>query len=138
MKVKGGLKYISLDDLYNKLKCLEIDTKGYSAPASALSNVAFFSSTSSSHGKTAQKESSNAKAYLVSSSSSSLRGSSSQSDIVGDVIHSLIAEYEPDQHLIYEDLEQVNKETFKEYELKHEMAMLEIKPGTLQGSMKGR
>nr|GFC96740.1 hypothetical protein [Tanacetum cinerariifolium] len=38
-----GLEYMSLDDLYNKLKCLEIDTKGYSVPAFALANTAFFS-----------------------------------------------------------------------------------------------
>nr|GFC20651.1 ribonuclease H-like domain-containing protein [Tanacetum cinerariifolium] len=30
LKPKGGLEYISFDDLYNKLKFLEIDTKCYS------------------------------------------------------------------------------------------------------------
>nr|GEY39147.1 hypothetical protein [Tanacetum cinerariifolium] len=38
---KGGLEYISFDDLYNKLKFLEIDTKGYSLSSSTLSNAAF-------------------------------------------------------------------------------------------------
>nr|GEU77608.1 hypothetical protein [Tanacetum cinerariifolium] len=41
LKTKGGLEYISFDDLYNKLKFLEIDTKGYSLSSSTLSNAAF-------------------------------------------------------------------------------------------------
>nr|GFA75268.1 ribonuclease H-like domain-containing protein [Tanacetum cinerariifolium] len=41
LKTKGGLEYISFDDLYNKLMFLEIDTKGYSSSSSTLSNVAF-------------------------------------------------------------------------------------------------
>nr|GEV09206.1 ribonuclease H-like domain-containing protein [Tanacetum cinerariifolium] len=36
LKAKGGLEYISFDDLYNKLKFLEIDTKGYSSSPSTL------------------------------------------------------------------------------------------------------
>nr|GEX49009.1 ribonuclease H-like domain-containing protein [Tanacetum cinerariifolium] len=34
LKTKGGLEYISFDDLYNKLKFLEIDTKGYLSSSS--------------------------------------------------------------------------------------------------------
>nr|GEZ94191.1 ribonuclease H-like domain-containing protein [Tanacetum cinerariifolium] len=41
LKIKGGLEYISFDDLYNKLKFLEIDTKGYSSSSSTLSNATF-------------------------------------------------------------------------------------------------
>nr|GFA83661.1 ribonuclease H-like domain-containing protein [Tanacetum cinerariifolium] len=41
LKTKGGLEYISFDDLYNKLTFLEIDTKGYSSSSSTLSNAAF-------------------------------------------------------------------------------------------------
>nr|GEZ08006.1 hypothetical protein [Tanacetum cinerariifolium] len=47
-KVKRGLEYMSIDDLYNKLKCLDIDTKGYSVPPSAHANAVFVSSSSSS------------------------------------------------------------------------------------------
>nr|GEY30594.1 ribonuclease H-like domain-containing protein [Tanacetum cinerariifolium] len=71
---KEGLEYISFDDLYNKLKFLKIDTKGYSSNSSTLSNAAFIN-----------------------------------------------------QHLVYEDLDQINKEDFEEYDLKHQMAMLSIK-----------
>nr|GEX08811.1 ribonuclease H-like domain-containing protein [Tanacetum cinerariifolium] len=41
LKTKGGLKYISFDDLYNKLKFLEITTKGYLSSSSTISNAAF-------------------------------------------------------------------------------------------------
>nr|GEX32980.1 ribonuclease H-like domain-containing protein [Tanacetum cinerariifolium] len=82
MKIKGGLEYMSLDDLYNKLKCLEIDTKG---------------------------------------------SSSTQSSAIDDVIYSLLADYEEDQHLAFKDLDQVNKDGFDEYEIKHQMAMIAIK-----------
>nr|GEU85523.1 putative ribonuclease H-like domain-containing protein [Tanacetum cinerariifolium] len=41
IKTKGGLEYISFDDLYNKLKFLEFDTKRYSSSSSTLSNAAF-------------------------------------------------------------------------------------------------
>nr|GFA67881.1 reverse transcriptase domain-containing protein [Tanacetum cinerariifolium] len=74
LKTKEGLEYISFDDLYNKLKFLKIDTKGYLSSSSTLSNAAFVN-----------------------------------------------------QHLVYEDLDQMNTEEFKEYDLKHQMAMLSIK-----------
>nr|GFB86559.1 xylulose kinase-1 [Tanacetum cinerariifolium] len=41
LKTKGRLEYISFDDLYKKLKFLEIDTKGYLSSSSTLSNAAF-------------------------------------------------------------------------------------------------
>nr|GEU98486.1 hypothetical protein [Tanacetum cinerariifolium] len=47
--------------------------------------------------------------------------------VVDDVIYSFFANHEIDQHLVYEDLDQINKEEFKEYDLKHQMAMLSIK-----------
>nr|GEY77491.1 hypothetical protein [Tanacetum cinerariifolium] len=50
LKTKRGLKYISFDDMYNKLKFLEIDTKGYSSSPSTLSNASFVSTTGSSQG----------------------------------------------------------------------------------------
>nr|GEW95833.1 hypothetical protein [Tanacetum cinerariifolium] len=96
LKTKGGLEYISFDDLYNKLKFLEIDTKGYLSSSSTLSNAAF----------------------------GSLK---SKCSVVDDVIYSFFANHEIDQHLVYEDLDQMNKEEFEEYDLKHQMAMLSIK-----------
>nr|GFA62531.1 hypothetical protein [Tanacetum cinerariifolium] len=127
MKVKGGLEYMSLDDLYNKLKCLEIDTKGYSVPTSALANAAFVisSSSSSSQSKLSYQETNGGGSSAKHSAS---KGSSStKSSAIDDVIYSLIADYEEDQHLAFEDLDQVNKEAFDEYEIKHQMAMIAIK-----------
>nr|GFA91134.1 hypothetical protein [Tanacetum cinerariifolium] len=74
LKTKEGMEYILFYDLYNKLKFLEIDTKGYPSSSFTLSNAAFVN-----------------------------------------------------QHLVYEDLNNTNKEEFEEYDLKHQMAMLSIK-----------
>ncbi|GJZ59827.1 putative ribonuclease H-like domain-containing protein [Tanacetum coccineum] len=41
LKTKGGLEYLSFDDLYNKLKSLEFDVKGYAPKPSSLANAAF-------------------------------------------------------------------------------------------------
>nr|GEV77922.1 hypothetical protein [Tanacetum cinerariifolium] len=50
LKTKGGLEFISFDDLYYKLKTLEMDTKGYStfSPSQSVgpSHTAFVSTTS--------------------------------------------------------------------------------------------
>nr|GEV39926.1 ribonuclease H-like domain-containing protein [Tanacetum cinerariifolium] len=60
--------------------------------------------------------------------SSSFKGSSkSKCSVVDDVIYSFFANHEIDQQLVYEDLDQMNKEEFEEYDLKHQMAMLSIK-----------
>nr|GFA92804.1 ribonuclease H-like domain-containing protein [Tanacetum cinerariifolium] len=112
MKVKGGLEYMSLDDLYNKLKCLEINTKGYSVPASALANAAFVSSSSSSSSQSKLSYQETNGGGLSSKHSASKGSLSTKSSAIDDVIYSLIADYKEDQHLVFEDLDQVNKEAF--------------------------
>nr|GEX80914.1 hypothetical protein [Tanacetum cinerariifolium] len=74
LKTKGGLEFISFEDMYNKLKFLKINTKGYSSSSSTLSNAAFVN-----------------------------------------------------QQLVFKDLDQINKDEFEEYDLKHQMAMFSIK-----------
>nr|GEW82793.1 ribonuclease H-like domain-containing protein [Tanacetum cinerariifolium] len=127
----GGLEYISFDDLYNKLKFLDIDTKGYLSSSSTLSNVAFVSTARSSQGNLSYQESGNSgytTTLSVSLGSSSSKGSSkSKCSVVNDVIYSFFANPKIGQHLVYEDLDQMNKEEFEEYDLKHQMAMLSIK-----------
>nr|GFB69605.1 hypothetical protein [Tanacetum cinerariifolium] len=127
----GGLEYISFDDLYNKLKFLEIDTKGYSSSSSTLSNAAFISTAGSSQGNLSYQELGNGGYTTTLSASpgpSSSKGSlKSKCSVVDDVIYSFFANYEIDQHLVYEDLDQMNKEEFEEYDLKHQMEMLSIK-----------
>nr|GEY88409.1 putative ribonuclease H-like domain-containing protein [Tanacetum cinerariifolium] len=45
----------------------------------------------------------------------------------GTILLSALPDEHIDQHLIYEDLDQMNKEEFDEYDLKHQMAMISIK-----------
>nr|GEX06527.1 ribonuclease H-like domain-containing protein [Tanacetum cinerariifolium] len=131
LKTKGGLEYISFDDLYNKLKFLEIDTKGYLSSSFTLSNATFVSAAGSSQGNLSYQESGNGgytTTHSVSLGSSSFKESlKSKCSVVDDVIYSFFANHEIDQHLVYEDLDQMNKEDFEEYDLKHQMAMLSIK-----------
>nr|GFA52102.1 putative ribonuclease H-like domain-containing protein [Tanacetum cinerariifolium] len=131
LKTKGVLEYISFDDLYNKLKFLEINTKGYSSSSSTLSNAAFVSTAGSSQGNLSYQESGNGSyttTHSVSPSfSSSKESSKSKCSVVDNVIYSFFANHKIDQHFVYEDLNQMNKEVFEEYDLKHQMAMLSIK-----------
>nr|GEY94655.1 hypothetical protein [Tanacetum cinerariifolium] len=131
LKTKEGLEYISFNDLYNKLKFLEIDTKGYLCSSSTFNNAAFVSTTESSQCNFSYQESRNGghtTTISVSPGSSSSKGSSkSKCSVVGDVIYSFFVNHEIGQHLVYEDLDQMNKEDFEEYDLKHQMAMLSIK-----------
>nr|GEZ25620.1 ribonuclease H-like domain-containing protein [Tanacetum cinerariifolium] len=113
---------------------LEIDTKGYSSSSSTLSNAAFVSTAGSSQGKLSYHKSGNdsyggyTTTLSASPGSSSFKGSSkSKCSVVDDVIYSFFANHEIDQQLVYEDLDQMNKEEFEEYDLKHYMAMLSIK-----------
>nr|GEU98368.1 ribonuclease H-like domain-containing protein [Tanacetum cinerariifolium] len=131
LKTKGGLEYISFDDLYNKLKFLEIDTKGYLSSSSTLSNAAFVSTAGSSQGNLSYQKLGNGgytTTYFVSPGTSSSKGSSkSKCSFIDDVIDSFFANHKIYQHFVYEDLDQMNKEDFEEYDLKHQMAMLSIK-----------
>nr|GEV50675.1 hypothetical protein [Tanacetum cinerariifolium] len=111
-----------------------IDTKGHSSSSSTLSNAAFVITSGSSQGKLSYHESGNdgyggyTTTLSVSHGSLSSKGSSkSKCSIVDDVIYSFFANHEIDQQLVYEDLDQINKEEFEEYDLKHQMAMLSIK-----------
>nr|GFA49271.1 hypothetical protein [Tanacetum cinerariifolium] len=108
LKTKGGLEYISFDDLYNKLKFLEIDTKGYSSSPSTLSNAAFVSTAGSSQGNISYHESGNGgyggytTTLSASLGSSSSKGSSkSKCSVVDDVIYSFFANHEIDQQLVH-------------------------------------
>nr|GEY53590.1 hypothetical protein [Tanacetum cinerariifolium] len=78
---------IALILLYNKLKFLEIDTKGYSSSSSTLSNAAFVTTTRLSQGNLSYQEGNSGYTTTLS----------------------------------------ITKEDFKEYDLKHQMAMLSIK-----------
>ncbi|GJW73355.1 hypothetical protein Tco_0132725, partial [Tanacetum coccineum] len=91
LKTKGRLELLSFDDLYYKLKTLEIDIKGYSTHSSSQSpsHSAFVSTT--------------------------------------NVLHSLVAESEPEQQVAYEDFEQIDKLDLEEMDIKWKMAMLSVR-----------
>nr|GFA44339.1 ribonuclease H-like domain-containing protein [Tanacetum cinerariifolium] len=124
--------YISSTDLQcwnivqkgNSQKNITSDTK---VPASALANAAFVSSSSSSSSQSKLSYQETNGGGSSAKHSASKGSSSTKSSAIDDVIYSLIADYEEDQHLAFEDLDQVNKEAFDEYEIKHQMEMIAIK-----------
>nr|GEY14835.1 ribonuclease H-like domain-containing protein [Tanacetum cinerariifolium] len=99
----------------------------HEVPASALANAAFVSSSSSSSSRSKLSYQETNGGGSSAKHSTSKGSSSTKSSAIDDVIYSLIADYEEDQHFVFEDLDQVNKEAFDEYEIKHQMAMIAIK-----------
>nr|GEU41469.1 hypothetical protein [Tanacetum cinerariifolium] len=96
IKTKEGLEYISFDDLYNKLKFLEIDTIGYSSRKGGYGGHT--TTLSATPGFSSSKGSSKSKC-----------------SVVDDVIYSFFVNHEIDQQLVYEDLDQMKKDEFEEY-----------------------
>ncbi|GJX50134.1 putative ribonuclease H-like domain-containing protein [Tanacetum coccineum] len=126
LKTKGGLEYLSFDDLYNKLKSLEFDVKGYAPKPSSLANAAFVSTASTNNNN--DTSSNHSPSYSISTSYSGNReASSSHGSVVNDVIHSFFAESEPKQQLAYEYLKQIERLNLEELDLKWQMAMLSIR-----------
>nr|GEY80923.1 hypothetical protein [Tanacetum cinerariifolium] len=124
LKTKGGLEFLSFDDLYYKLKTLEVDIKGYSTFSSSQSagpsHSAFVSATitnkkmlygdSLTHSLTTT--------YFVPSNSKT--GSYRTGNVIEDVLQLFVADTEPEQQLAYEDLEQIEKLDLEEMDLKWE------------------
>nr|GFB53948.1 hypothetical protein [Tanacetum cinerariifolium] len=103
LKTRGGLEYLSFDDLYNKLRSLEIDVKGGSSYGSRSTTV------SPTHSTFIGAASTNTKMVYSdqpSHSSSITYTSAHFGSIMEDVLHSFVAENEPTQQLAYEDSKQ--------------------------------
>ncbi|GJS69748.1 hypothetical protein Tco_0702589 [Tanacetum coccineum] len=107
LKTKGGLELLSFDDLYYKLKTLEIDIKGYSTHSSSQSpsHSAFVSTTSTSKKMSYAESPSFSSSTTYSAPSSSKARSHSSSNVLQDVLHSLVAESELEQQVAYKDFE---------------------------------
>ncbi|GJV91486.1 RNA-directed DNA polymerase, eukaryota [Tanacetum coccineum] len=123
LKTKGGLEFLSFDDLYYKLKTLEVDIKGYST---------FSSSQSAGPSHSASKKMSYLDSPCYSSStytalSNSKTGSHRSGNIIEDVLQSFVADTEPEQQLAYEDFDQIEKLDLEEMDLKWQMAMLSVR-----------
>nr|GEV38867.1 hypothetical protein [Tanacetum cinerariifolium] len=131
LKTKGGLEFLSFDDLYYKLKTLEMDIKGYntfSQSQSASPSHTAFVSTTSTNKKLSYGDCSNHSSittYTVSSNSKI--GSHRTGNVIEDVLYSFVPDTEPEQQLAYEDLEQIDKLDLEEMDLKWQMAMLSVR-----------
>nr|GEV46350.1 ribonuclease H-like domain-containing protein [Tanacetum cinerariifolium] len=129
LKTRGVLEYLSFNDLYNKLRSLEIDVKGGSSYGSrsttvALTHSAFIGATSIN----TKMVYSNQPSY---SSLISYTPTPSGS-IMEDVLHSFVAKNEPTQQLAYEDFEQVDQLEMEELDIKWQMAMLSLRINKFQ------
>ncbi|GJS32923.1 putative ribonuclease H-like domain-containing protein [Tanacetum coccineum] len=129
LKTKGGLELLSFDDLYYKLKTLEIDIKGYSTHSSSQSpsHSAFVSTTNTSKKMSYAETPSFSSSTTYSALSSSKARSHSSGNVLQDVLHSLVAESEPEQQVAYEDFEQIDKLDLEEMDIKWQMAMLSVR-----------
>ncbi|GJW32289.1 putative ribonuclease H-like domain-containing protein [Tanacetum coccineum] len=130
LKTKGGLELLSFDDLYYKLKTLEVDIKGYSTFSSSQSagpsHSAFVSTTSASKKMSyADSPSYTSSTYTVPSNSKT--GSHRSGNVIEDVLQSFVADTEPEQQLAYEDFDQIEKLDLEEMDLKWQMAMLSVR-----------
>nr|GEV16004.1 ribonuclease H-like domain-containing protein [Tanacetum cinerariifolium] len=121
LKTRGGLEYLSFDDLYNKLRSLEIDVKGGSSYGSRSTTVA---PTHSAFIGAANTNTKMVYSDQPSYSSSITYTSTPSSSIIEDVLHSFVAENEPTPQLAYQDFEQVDQLKMEELDIKWQMAML--------------
>nr|GEU38672.1 ribonuclease H-like domain-containing protein [Tanacetum cinerariifolium] len=115
LKTRGGLEYLSFDDLYNKLRSLEIDVNGGSSYGSRSTTVA------PTHSAFIGAASTNTKmVYSDQPSYSSLIFYTPvpSGSIMEDVLHSFVAENKPTQQLAYEDFEQVDQLEMEELDIK--------------------
>nr|GEY17373.1 ribonuclease H-like domain-containing protein [Tanacetum cinerariifolium] len=128
LKTKGRLELLSFDDLYYKLKTLEVDVKGYTTFSSSQSvrpsHSAFVSATNASKKISYVDSPSYSSNTTYSASSNSKNGSQRSSNVLEDVLQSFIADTEPEQQLAYKDFEQIEKLDLEEMDLKWQMAML--------------
>ncbi|GJV45393.1 putative ribonuclease H-like domain-containing protein, partial [Tanacetum coccineum] len=123
LKTRGGLESMSFDDLYNKLRSLELDVRiGHSygvKVAAAPTHSAFIGTTSSGSKPTYSDQ----QRIVPSVSQTSGRSD----NIMECVLHSFVAENEQDQDMIYEDFDQVDQLEMEEMDLKWQMAMLSLR-----------
>ncbi|GJX70102.1 hypothetical protein Tco_0307273, partial [Tanacetum coccineum] len=116
------------DDEDINLKFLR-DIKGYSTHSSSQSpsHSAFVSTTSTSKKMSYAESPSFSSSTTYSAPSSSKARSHSSGNVLQDVLHSLVAESEPEQQVAYEDFEQIDKLDLEEMDIKWQMAMLSVR-----------
>ncbi|GJX90752.1 ribonuclease H-like domain-containing protein, partial [Tanacetum coccineum] len=128
LKTKGGLDFLSFDDLYNKLRTLEIDVKGgssYDSRVPAAPTHSAFISAASTNSKWSTADSKcqpSSVSYTTTSSSADASG-----NVLENVLHSFVAESDPQQQITYEDFDQIGKLNLEELDIKWQMAMLSVR-----------
>ncbi|GKC15475.1 hypothetical protein Tco_1012257 [Tanacetum coccineum] len=128
LKTKGGLDFLSFDDLYNKLRTLEIDVKGgssYDSRVPAAPTHSAFISAASTNSKWSTADSKcqpSSVSYTTTSSSADASG-----NVLENVLHSFVAESDPQQQITYEDFDQMGKLDLEELDIKWQMAMLSVR-----------
>nr|GEW71329.1 putative reverse transcriptase domain-containing protein [Tanacetum cinerariifolium] len=131
LKTKGGLELLSFDDLYYKLKTLEVDVKGYtifsSSQSAGPSHSAFVSTTSASKKMSYRDSISYSSTTTYTAPSNSKIGSYISGNVIEDVLQSFVADTKPEQQLDYEDFEQAEKLDLEEMDSKWQMAMLSLR-----------
>ncbi|GJY62779.1 putative ribonuclease H-like domain-containing protein [Tanacetum coccineum] len=124
-KERGGLDYLSFDDLYNKLRTLEIDVKGgssYDSRGTSAPTHSAFISAASTNSKMSYPEQSHSTTFTSASSSPA-----ASSNVIENVLHSFVAESDPQQQITYEDFDQIGKMDLEELDIKWQMAMLSVR-----------
>ncbi|GJX43626.1 ribonuclease H-like domain-containing protein [Tanacetum coccineum] len=110
LKTKGGLDYLSFDDLYNKLKTLEIDMKGgssYDSRVISAPNNSAFISAASTNSKLSYADSQNQSPSITYTTATSSAVASN--------------------NITYEDFDQIGKLDLEELDIKWKMAMLSVR-----------
>ncbi|GKC65330.1 putative ribonuclease H-like domain-containing protein, partial [Tanacetum coccineum] len=128
LKTKGGLDYLSFDDLYNKLRTLEIDVKGgssYDSRGTSAPTHSAFISAASTNSKMSYADSQNQSPSITFTTASSSADTSS--NVIESVLHSFVAESDPQQQITYEDFDQIRKLDLEELDIKWQMAMLSVR-----------
>ncbi|GJZ57317.1 putative ribonuclease H-like domain-containing protein [Tanacetum coccineum] len=123
LKTRGGLDSMSFDDLYNKLRSLELDVRighSYSVKAAVAPTHSAFIGTTCSGSKPTYSD----QQRIVPSVSQT---SGCSDNLMECVLHSFVAENEQDQDMIYEDFDQVDQLEMEEMDLKWQMAMLSLR-----------
>ncbi|GJX96680.1 putative ribonuclease H-like domain-containing protein [Tanacetum coccineum] len=119
---------MNFDDLYNKLRTLEIDVKGgssYDSRGTSAPTHSAFISAASTNSKMSYADSQNQSPSITFTTASSSADTSS--NVIESVLHSFVAESDPQQQITYEDFDQIGKLDLEELDIKWQMAMLSVR-----------
>ncbi|GJZ37893.1 putative ribonuclease H-like domain-containing protein [Tanacetum coccineum] len=127
LKTKGGLDYLKLliGSFNNKLRTLEIDVKGgssYDSRGTSAPTHSAFISAASTNSKMSYPDQSHSTTFTSASSSPA-----ASSNVIENVLHSFVAESDPQQQITYEDFDQIGKLDLEELDIKWQMAMLSVR-----------